>query len=278
MEIRRNETPAEIAGLGTVYFEPLARAGAYWRENYGRTHSQSFRFEVAGRRYWGEIIRTFDRKGQPGERTRVDVELRTDSGRHSRALPETAKPEWRAGLVRQFKRDLAAFVEADSSPEAARAKAAGMQPEPVPAGPETAATVDLQINWAGAAGIIAAALENGTGEGRRMARAELSRMAELADERNRLSQELARRESAELAAAEAEADEPDAPACDTQAARALGAQSCACNLPRSSNPFPAGTVAAESWDGGFSDELASWKANRRAEIADAYGDAAADEF
>lgn len=47
--------------------------------------------------------------------------------------------------------------------------------------------IRLEMNWSGAAGIIAAALENGTGAGKRAAREELARMAELADERNRLS-------------------------------------------------------------------------------------------
>lgn len=50
-----------------------------------------------------------------------------------------------------------------------------------PAAPAPVRTVSIEMNWKAAAGIIAAALENGTGEGRRAARAELARMAELAD-------------------------------------------------------------------------------------------------
>jgi len=42
-------------------------------------------------------------------------------------------------------------------------------------------TVDLTPTWRAAAQIIAAALENGTGEGKEMARAELFRMGELLD-------------------------------------------------------------------------------------------------
>lgn len=61
-------------------------------------------------------------------------------------------------------------------------------------------------------------------------------------------------------------------------ARALGAQSCACNLPRSANPFVPDSSQWESWDGGYSDEMASYRAKRRAEIADDFGDAAADEY
>lgn len=70
------------------------------------------------------------------------------------------------------------------------------------AAPAKAETIRLEMNWKAAAGIIGAALENGTGEGRRAARVELARMAELADERNTLARELERRESAELKRAE----------------------------------------------------------------------------
>lgn len=82
----------------------------------------------------------------------------------------------------------------------------------------------------------------------------------------------ARREAADV-----EADERAAKV-SPDAARALGAQSCACNLDRSANPFPADSAAGEAWDSGFSEELASWRAARRAEIADDYGDEAADHF
>lgn len=44
---------------------------------------------------------------------------------------------------------------------------------------DTTRTIDLTPTWPQAARIIAAALENGTGEGRDMARAELFRMADL---------------------------------------------------------------------------------------------------
>lgn len=47
--------------------------------------------------------------------------------------------------------------------------------------------VPLEMNWKAAAGIVRAALENGTGEGRRAARVELDRMAGLADERNAMA-------------------------------------------------------------------------------------------
>lgn len=182
MKLATQETLHQIDGAGavlSVYFEPLARAGQYWRENYGRTHSQAFRFEIGGRRYWGEIIRSFDRKAASGERVSIDVELRTDAGKYSRAIPENQRIGWRAGLVRQFKRDLAAYVESQ-----------GANPEPVPAGPEVApaasaepqpAKVSVAMTWAAAAQIIGVVLTNGTAEGRRMAQDELARMAALAD-------------------------------------------------------------------------------------------------
>jgi hypothetical protein len=53
-----------------------------------------------------------------------------------------------------------------------------------------AETISLEMNWRAAAGIIRTALEAGTGEGRRMARLELDRMAELADGRNALARVL----------------------------------------------------------------------------------------
>jgi hypothetical protein len=43
-------------------------------------------------------------------------------------------------------------------------------------------TISLRMNWGTAAQIIAAALENGTAEGREAARAELFRMAEILDQ------------------------------------------------------------------------------------------------
>lgn len=159
--------------------------------------------------------------------------------------------------------------------EALETEAAPAKPEAAPAKPEA---IRLEMNWSGAAGIIAAALENGTGEGKRAARLELSRMAELADERNRLARELAERESAELSAtAEALEREESAAPVNLDKARQLGALACDCDLPRSANPFPAGD-AAEAWDSGYSEAVAQWRAAKRAEIADSYGDAAADEF
>lgn len=83
-------------------------------------------------------------------------------------------------------------------------------------------------------------------------------------------------------ASEAEADEREADEraarVSPDAARALGAQSCACNLERSANPFPADSAAGEAWDSGYSEAMADWRAERRAEIADRYGDEAADRF
>lgn len=112
MKIVRNETTKEIAGIGAVAFEPFQSVrGTYWHEQYGRTHSQAFRFEAEGREYWGTILRTFDRNGKPGARTFFDVELRTrfSGSTHSRALPETAKAAWRRALIAHFKAELESF-------------------------------------------------------------------------------------------------------------------------------------------------------------------------
>ena len=47
---------------------------------------------------------------------------------------------------------------------------------------QTTRTIDLTPNWRAAAQIIAAALENGTGSGKAMAREELFRMADMLDQ------------------------------------------------------------------------------------------------
>lgn len=63
---------------------------------------------------------------------------------------------------------------------------------------ETVRTIDMTPTWAGILPALRALIENSNPEGRRTAWAELERMAALADERNQLSGELYRRESAEL--------------------------------------------------------------------------------
>lgn len=124
MKIVRNETVRTVAGIGAVAFKPIARANAYYRQHYGRTHQMAFRFEHNGREYWGEVIRHFDRHAPHGSRVTVETELRTRSGDHSRALAESHKLEWRAALVAEFKRELESFVAAAdvaSAPEVAAA-------------------------------------------------------------------------------------------------------------------------------------------------------------
>ncbi len=63
---------------------------------------------------------------------------------------------------------------------------------------ESPRTIDLTPTWAGMGGTFRALIENGNAEGRRTAWAEIGKALELADERNKLAAELARRESAEL--------------------------------------------------------------------------------
>lgn len=48
-------------------------------------------------------------------------------------------------------------------------------------------TIDLTPTWAAVLPVLLAAIENGTDEGRRMAREELARMAQAADKYNELS-------------------------------------------------------------------------------------------
>lgn len=62
-----------------------------------------------------------------------------------------------------------------------------------------------------------------------------------------------------------------------------GALSAEIGLPRRANPFePNGTMGAvrawQAWDEGYSRAIAQWRAEKRAEIADTYGDEAADQF
>lgn len=74
---------------------------------------------------------------------------------------------------------------------------------------ETVETIDMTPTWAGILPALRALIENSNAEGRRTAWAELGRMAALADERNRLSGELARYESVELARSVAELEGGD---------------------------------------------------------------------
>ena len=64
----------------------------------------------------------------------------------------------------------------------------------------------------------------------------------------------------------------------TDNARQMGALACSCDLDRDANPFPHGSEERLAWIDGFEAEMRSWRAERRAEIADEYGDEAADYF
>ena len=110
MMIVRNEVTETLDAIGAVSFEPLDRAADYYRKQYGRTHQQRFRFTVAGREYWGEVIRSYDRNGKPGSRTSVDVELMTKGTHHSRTIQEGHKAAWRVALRSAFKSHLEAFL------------------------------------------------------------------------------------------------------------------------------------------------------------------------
>jgi hypothetical protein len=63
----------------------------------------------------------------------------------------------------------------------------------------------------------------------------------------------------------------------------MGALAAECGLDRLDNPFsreegglPA--QAWQAWDEGYTKAISQWRAARRAEIADQYGDEAADRF
>lgn len=113
MRIVKNETVETLAHIGEVRFEPFQDVrGSYWHTQYGRTHQQAFAFEVGDRRYWGEVTRTFDKKAPMGERTTYSVEIRTDSGKFSRALGEGQKMLWRMDLRTAFKSHLEAHLQA----------------------------------------------------------------------------------------------------------------------------------------------------------------------
>lgn len=168
MKIVRNETTKEIAGIGAVAFEAFeSTRGTYWHEQYGRTHSQAFRFTAEGREYWGTITRTFDRNGKPGARTFFDVELRTrfSGSTHSRALPETAKAAWRRALIQHFKAELETFNAArdaetgapslslDNMHREEPATAADEAPA-LPAEPDAIQTYEMRSDGCQAAGAI----------------------------------------------------------------------------------------------------------------------------
>ena len=162
-------------------------------------------------------------------------------------------------------------------------------------------TIDMTPTWRGILPVFLALLENGTAEGRRTAREELGRMADLADslvaarrdlsavspepEAGRVAfgspEAAAMARAAELEGAalrEAPEAAETAPSVSPAMARNLGVQSCACGLQRAANPFERDSAAWEAWEDGFSAAVADWKADLRARVADDFGDAAADEI
>lgn len=141
-----------------------------------------------------------------GEKNADSVQLY----RNGRAVRESAMLDVRAAALVAFRNayglaHLADWNPADPRWPVADTAALRIAPETVSESPAAKVeSVVLDMNWRAASGIIRAALENGTGEGKRAARIELERMADLADERNELSAELARRESADFAKAESD--------------------------------------------------------------------------
>jgi hypothetical protein len=58
----------------------------------------------------------------------------------------------------------------------------------------------------------------------------------------------------------------------------MGALAAECNLDRDTNPFQLDSQDFEDWDAGYSKSIDQWRAQKRADIADDYGDEAADMF
>lgn len=110
--IKHNETVEELANIGPVSFEPFMNMrGTYWHSEYGRTHQQAFRFTKAGRDYFGEITRTFNKSAPAGERTSYHVELRTlAKDGFGRAIGSNAKLLWRAQLRAAFREHLEQYL------------------------------------------------------------------------------------------------------------------------------------------------------------------------
>jgi hypothetical protein len=219
MKLITVETVENVEGIGPVGFHKFNRV------SYAtRTHTQRFEFEANGREYWGEIVRRYDRLDRTGERVTYDVELMTRNSRTGlgQSIPWNAKQDWRLALRLAFKAHLEQFLAA----EEAAARAAAETLEEVPADclncgapaleqklcpacrkvesirieyEETAEVpavadipvverVDLTPTWTAVVPILAMALESGTEEGRKAARAELKEMARAADRWNAATQ------------------------------------------------------------------------------------------
>lgn len=185
---------------------------------------------------------------------------------------ETAKAMYRTGLSAEAPAALPPLFDESVSVDALAPSPEGRElARPlaeITGEPEAPAVqvIDMTPTWAAILPLLRAGIENGTPEGRRIAGAELARMAALADERNALA-------SAE---AEREAESVYPECAHAPAARTLGAHSFDCGLPRSANPFAPESEARESWDSGFDHAASQWRAAKRADVADAFGDAAGD--
>lgn len=62
----------------------------------------------------------------------------------------------------------------------------------------------------------------------------------------------------------------------TDKAMQMGALACECDLTRNNNPFEPDTAEAMAWEEGYTKAVHQWRAQLRADIADQYGDEAAD--
>lgn len=124
---------------------------------------------------------------------RDDVEYHNGRRAFEAGEPLSANPYLARDGDSRFARWLAGWRDAERALDPARATvrdnrqaqregiAAIAEREQAPAVAAVRETIRFEMNWSGAAGIIAAALENGTGAGRKAAREELARMADCAD-------------------------------------------------------------------------------------------------
>lgn len=176
--ILRETTRIDVPGIGPVDFE---RATMFYLGQ--RKWHVDFTFTANGTRYFGTVW----------NRTR-EVTISGIYEHGTKMLPAHTKAQWREGLKRAGFAVIdycgaareAALAAGDEA--TANAIAMGRAPAPVEAveapKPAPVRTIDVTPTWSAIVPVLLAALENGTDEGKRMAREEIMRMADLLDAAN----------------------------------------------------------------------------------------------
>jgi hypothetical protein len=106
---------------------------------------------------------------------RLNARWRIEDGRRESICVDIHILDIRGSLLTTY------TCESDISEPLARFMAKESAPAPAPKGPET---IDLTPTWSGILPALLLVLESGTAEGRKMARDELRRMAQAADQAN----------------------------------------------------------------------------------------------